>query len=84
MELPIICSSIEGNIDIVQQSSTGLLFEKGNSQQLLEQISYALQHPARMQEMAAQLYEVVQANYKRENIWQNILKEYQSLLNLKH
>ncbi len=84
MELPITCSDIEGNSDIVQNQVTGLLFEKGNSQQLLQQLEFALANPNRMTEMAAQLYQIVQSDYQRENIWKNILKEYQTLLNLKH
>ncbi len=84
MELPIICSSIEGNIDIVENQSTGLLFAKGNDQQLLQQLEFALANPIRMKEMAEALYQIVQSNFQRENIWQNILKEYQTLLHLKY
>jgi len=82
MELPIICSRIAGNVDIVTDKETGLLFETASQQQLYEQITYALANPAAMQQMAKTLEQVIKKDYKRENIWQNILSSYKTLLHL--
>lgn len=81
MELPIICSQITGNIDIVTNNETGLVFECGNEQQILKLLEYALAHPQHMKSMAKQLHSGIQESYRQENIWQNMLAAYQSLVN---
>jgi glycosyltransferase involved in cell wall biosynthesis len=81
MELPIICSHITGNIDIITNNETGLIFDCGSEQQLLKLLQYALLHPQHMQTMAKQLQAEVKANYRQENIWQNMLEAYKTLVN---
>jgi glycosyltransferase involved in cell wall biosynthesis len=81
MGLPVICSQITGNIDIVTNNETGLIFESGNEQQLLKLLQYALLHPQHMQTMAKKLQQQVRENYQRENIWQNMLEAYKTLVN---
>jgi len=81
MELPVICSKITGNIDIVTNNETGLIFESGNEQQMLKLLQYALAHPQHMQAMAKQLQKEIEENYRQENIWQKMLEAYQSLVN---
>lgn len=82
MQLPIICSRIAGNVDIVTHHQTGLIFEKANEQQMEMQIEYAITNPQQMQAMALNLEQIVIKDYRMENIWQNILATYNSLLNL--
>jgi len=82
MELPIICSRIAGNVDIVTDKQTGLIFETANEQQMEQQIEYAILNPAVMQNMAQTLAQIIKKDYQRENIWQNILATYKSLLHL--
>lgn len=82
MGLPIVCSNIAGNIDIVQNNETGLIFDRGNEQQLLKLMQYALTHPQHLQTMAKNLEEEIQKNYRQENIWKNMLEAYKSLVNL--
>lgn len=82
MQLPVICSRITGNVDIVTNEETGLIFEKGDAGQLQQQLEYAIANPGKMKAMAATLHAIVQEDYKRENIWQNILSAYNSLLHL--
>ncbi len=84
MQLPIICSRIPGNIDIVTHGATGLIFETASVQAMETCVRYALDHPAAMQQMAASLHQIVISDYRRENIWQNILTTYNSLLHLDH
>jgi len=82
MELPVICSRIAGNVDIVTDKQTGLIFEAADELQMEQQIEYAISNPAVMQAMAATLAQIIKKDYQRENIWQNILSEYKSLLHL--
>lgn len=82
MQLPIICSRIAGNVDIVTDKKTGLIFEKANEQQMQLQIEFAIANKAAMQTMASALAQIIKNDYQRENIWQNILAAYKSLLHL--
>jgi glycosyltransferase involved in cell wall biosynthesis len=81
MELPIICSGIPGNVDIVTHKETGMIFEDGNEPQMLEMIRYALDEPAMMRAMAEKLKVIVGNDFRRENIWQNMLAAYKSSVN---
>ena len=81
MELPIICSHIAGNIDIVTNNKTGLIFECSNERQMLEHLQYAIAHPQHIQAMAKQLQQEIRENYRQENIWQNMLAAYKTLVN---
>jgi glycosyltransferase involved in cell wall biosynthesis len=81
MGLPVICSHITGNVDIISNNETGLIFEKGNEQQLLKLLQYALAHQQHMQTMSGQLQQLIKENYRQENIWQNLLQAYKSLVN---
>ncbi|MBL7701569.1 MAG: glycosyltransferase family 4 protein [Ferruginibacter sp.] len=81
MGLPVICSHITGNIDIVTNNETGLIFDSQNEQQLFMLLQYALLHPQHMQEMTKKLQQHIRENYRQENIWQNMLGAYKSLLN---
>lgn len=81
MELPIICSRITGNIDIITHNKTGLIFDRCNEQQLLQQLQYALANTQQMQTMARQLQQEIRQYYRQENIWQNLLDAYKTLVN---
>ena len=81
MHLPIICSHITGNIDIVINNETGLIFDRGNEQQMLKLLQYALANPQHMQTMAKKLHQQINENYRQENIWQNMLQAYKTLVN---
>ena len=81
MKLAVICSRITGNIDIVTNNETGLIFDSGNEQQMLQHLQYALVHQQQMDRMANQLQEDIQENYRQENIWQNMLDAYKTLVN---
>lgn len=80
MGLPIICSHIAGNIDIVTSSETGLVFECANEQALLKQLLFALDNQDIMHTMAQKLQIEILTNYQQEVIWQKILQAYQNQL----
>jgi glycosyltransferase involved in cell wall biosynthesis len=81
MQLPIICSSIPGNVDIVRDGETGRWFAVDNASALLAQMRQALQQPEQMRQMATTLYQEVQQYYQQQNVWAAIRAEYVSLLN---
>ena len=83
MQLPIICSEIPGNIDIVENRKTGLLFKVANTAQLSSCVEHALTHMPEMKAMALTLHNYIIENFRRENIWNSILMKYHSLLNTK-
>jgi len=80
MELPIICSRITGNVDIVTHNETGLIFESENEADLKEKLVIALDNPGNMAGMAQKLHRAVITLYKRENFWENMRSEYNALL----
>jgi glycosyltransferase involved in cell wall biosynthesis len=80
IELPIICSRIPGNIDIVTHNSTGLLFEKKDDQDLFEKLKYAIDHPDQMIAMANRLRKHIRTFYEREIYWKILLGEYKNLV----
>ena len=84
MGLPVVCSNIGGNRDIIQNKVTGLTFEVKNRAALKDKIEIALTNPVMMNEMAQNLSIIIRTGFKREIIWHNILKEYQTLLNLEN
>jgi glycosyltransferase involved in cell wall biosynthesis len=80
MGLPVICSRIAGNVDIISHQQSGLIFDDANEQQMLAMIEYAMANPQQMQKMAESLQQTINQDYRRENIWQNILAAYKSSL----
>lgn len=76
MQLPVICSRITGNVDIVRQNETGLIFEAGNERQLQQLIKYAISHKQVVLGMAQTLKEKVVKEYQRSYIWQKIYDQY--------
>ncbi|MEM8720198.1 MAG: glycosyltransferase family 4 protein [Cyanobacteria bacterium P01_G01_bin.39] len=50
--LPIVASDTGGIPEMITHSSSGLLFSTGDSQQLQQQLDWALTHPAEMASMA--------------------------------
>ena len=81
MALPVICSRIAGNVDIITHNETGLIFDCGDQQQMQEQIQFALNNVDKVKTMANSLNKKVREDYRRENIWQNILAAYKEITN---
>ncbi len=80
MRLPIICSRIAGNIDIVENNQTGLFFQTGNNEEMQQQISFAINDKQAMQVMAEKLILKIKDNYNQQAYWNTLLKEYCKLL----
>jgi glycosyltransferase involved in cell wall biosynthesis len=69
---PIICSSIAGNVDIVENNNTGLCFDVDNTSLMKNQITFALNNP--------ELKHNSFSYYNRETIWNAMLHEYKALM----
>jgi glycosyltransferase involved in cell wall biosynthesis len=80
LNCPIVCSSIEGNIDIVDHRHTGLLFEVKNKKDLKEKLTFALNNPELMKQYATALRQKVELCFDQQIVHRAILDKYQELL----
>jgi glycosyltransferase involved in cell wall biosynthesis len=79
MKLPILCSRIHGNVDIVEHKKTGLLFNSNDENSLKEQLEWALHHKEEFTIMVNNLYHNILTTFPREIIWNAIKLEYDKL-----
>lgn len=80
MQLPIICTNIMGNVDIVRDNETGLTFKCQDENELKDKIILALNEPGHIKKMASKLYQMIITYYNREIFWQKMLSEYRKLI----
>lgn len=80
MLCPIICSRIEGNVDIVDDAVSGLLFEVKNAEELAGKMEYALAHPALMRQYAAALRSGIEQHFDQPGVHRHLLERYRQLL----
>jgi len=80
MKCPVICSAIDGNIDIIDHKKTGLLFKKGDREDLKEKILFALENRESMLNAAETLYNKIHTSFNTNVVQQKILEEYQLLI----
>ncbi|MFC4262688.1 glycosyltransferase family 4 protein [Ferruginibacter yonginensis] len=80
MKLPIICSRIAGNVDIVTHNETGLIFTSMDEADIAAKMNIALNNPSLMEQMAEKLFQKITTVYKRELFWESMKNEYQKLL----
>jgi glycosyltransferase involved in cell wall biosynthesis len=80
MELPVICSDIIGNKDIISQQKTGLIFPVKEKEVLKEALEFAFVKRDKMAQLARNLNQEVQENYDRKSIHQALLANYNRLL----
>ncbi len=80
MHLPVICSNIPGNADIIQDKKTGLMFEVKNEDDLYNKLKFAMENKDFTEKIAQALFEEVTQLYKRKRIHEVILNTYNRLL----
>ncbi|MDN3203556.1 glycosyltransferase family 4 protein [Algoriphagus sediminis] len=80
MQLPIICSDIIGNRDIVTQQKTGLIFPVKDKAVLTEALEFAFVKRDKMAEFANNLLLEIEEKYERSKIHQAIFEAYQKHL----
>ena len=80
MKLPVLCSDILGNIDIVTDHHTGILFEQKNKLDLKNKLLQMLAGKYELHAYAENLYQKILDRYDRRVVQQAIYEEYQQLL----
>jgi glycosyltransferase involved in cell wall biosynthesis len=80
LKCPVICSRIEGNIDIIEHGASGLIFECGNAIELQSCMEKATDDPATMQHYADALYAKVRGHFDQPVVHQQLLTRYHQLL----
>jgi glycosyltransferase involved in cell wall biosynthesis len=80
MELPVICSDIMGNNDLITQQKTGLIFPVRDKLVLKEALEFAFVKREKMALYARNLYLKVEKNYNRKLIHEALLANYNRLL----
>ena len=80
MNCPIVCSAIEGNIDVVTGKETGILFKAGDAKDLLEKLRHALSHSEEMSTYAVNLRKKIENNFSQSYVHQCLKEKYVELL----
>jgi len=75
MGVPVIASSVGGNLDLIKPRETGLLVPPGDVDRLASTIHEALQDPELLREMALR----AKAKVAEEYSWSKVLERYLSL-----
>jgi glycosyltransferase involved in cell wall biosynthesis len=81
MNCPVICSAIEGSIDIVTHKETGLLFQPRDADDLLEKLKYALTHAEEMSKYAGNLRKKIEKYFSQQYLHACLKEKYFELLN---
>ncbi len=81
MGCPVLCSRITGNIDIVEDAITGIIFEVNDETDLELKLRFALDQPDLVRSCAANLSAKVRQYFERSAVHLAILEKYNSLLN---
>ncbi|PRY88072.1 glycosyltransferase family 4 protein [Mongoliibacter ruber] len=80
MQVPVICSDIIGNIDLITNRETGLVYPVKNVEILKDALEFAFVKRDYMQQLADNLYHKVKEKFGRENMHHLILENYSRLL----
>ncbi|MDP2042096.1 MAG: glycosyltransferase family 4 protein [Algoriphagus sp.] len=80
MQVPVICSDIIGNTDIIAQQKTGLIFPVKDALVLKEALEFGFVKRDKMAYYAANLYDEIINNYDRNFLQKEIYNNYQRLL----
>lgn len=80
MQVPVICSDIIGNTDIITQQKTGLIFPVKDAAVLKEALEFAFVKREKMAQYAANLYQEIVENYDRKYVQKEIFSNYQRLI----
>ena len=83
MQVPVVCSAIVGNIDMVEDKVSGLLHEVKQEQSLYEAVLFALNNKESMQEMAQVLYQEMVKSYDRNILYAQYRDAYLALIKAK-
>ncbi len=77
---PILASDLGAMSEVIEPEKTGLLFQPGNSDQLLEALDWIAKSPQQMQSMRANVREVFERRYTAERNYEILLDIYRQVL----
>jgi len=80
MNCPVVCSIIEGNIDIVDDKKTGILFKVKNEADLKEKLKFAINNPELVKQYATELRKKIEKNFDQTVVHRAIRNKYLELL----
>jgi glycosyltransferase involved in cell wall biosynthesis len=80
LKTPIVCSSITGNIDIVENEISGLTFACGKSDELTSQLIKLIENPTMQLSYTTNLYNKIHASFAQTRIWEEIKRKYIELV----
>lgn len=80
MEVPLVCSAIPGNIDIVSHEKTGLTYPVGDAAALANSLRQVLADPAAAKARAVVLRAVVEKQFDRKVLHAALLERYKTLV----
>lgn len=77
---PIVCSAIDGNVDIVTDRETGILFKPGNTEDLTSKLREVLADLSVMKKYAEHLRVKVENNFSQSFVHKCLKEKYLELL----
>ncbi len=83
MQVPVVCSAIVGNIDMVEDRVSGLLHEVKQEESLYQAVLFALNHRENMHKMGQTLYQKMKSNYDRNILYAQYRDAYLKLIKAK-
>lgn len=78
--LPVIASRIGALADLVRDGETGLLFEPGNPQDLVDKMAWALAHPDAMADMGRKAHAQYEAEFTAERNYAQLMAIYEDAI----
>lgn len=80
MGLPSIVSNINGCNEIIEEGVNGLIIPSKNKNELFDAMNDLLENKERREQMASVARQMIIDRYEQQYIWEELLKEYKSLL----
>jgi glycosyltransferase involved in cell wall biosynthesis len=82
MNCPVICSNITGNLNLIENNSTGLVHNLKDSNDIEEKMNYSINHPEKMQKLANNFLEYIRTNFQTNIVQKEIIDTYKNLLKI--
>jgi glycosyltransferase involved in cell wall biosynthesis len=80
MHCPVICSRIEGNVDVVEDEKTGLLFEAQNEEDLFQIVVKALANSGQLKAYANSLRKKIEERFDQKILHKKIKDKYLDII----
>lgn len=81
MGIASIATDINGCNEIITDGVNGIIIPTQNQEKLYEKMFFLLENPEKRKEIANNSRQPIVENYERKFIWNELLKEYKTLLN---